>query len=118
MTGAETDPVSSEVTLLESKARVARGHLLSTIDALMNRRTQLVDSVERIKSAFHLLPMAALGVGAILALGVGVTALHDPSRRRNDSRERRPRPAKMLIVVGAALFIGLFTGFRAARHPD
>ena len=117
MTGSETGLDGNQV-LLESKARVARGHLLQTVDALMSRRSKLVDSVKRAKLAFHLLPLAMTGFGALLALGVGAAALRDPTRRTNGSRERRPRAAKTLIVVGAALFVGLLTGLGAARRRD
>lgn len=119
MTGGETnDTNGSQVVLLESKARVARGHLLQTVDALMSRRNKMASSIKRVKQAFHMLPLALTGFGALLALGVGTAALRDPTRRTHGSRERRAGTAKTLIVVGAALFAGLLAGFGAARRHD
>jgi hypothetical protein len=115
MITGETEHASSEVTLLERQARVAKGHLLQTVDALMNRRIQLVGSVRRIKSALHLLPAAMASVGALLALGVGVSGLHDRTRRTNQGR---PPTAKTLALLGAALFVGILTGLGAARRLE
>lgn len=115
-TGSETD--SSQVMLLESKARVARGRLLQTLDALMSRRRKLADSVERVKRTFHLVPLVMTGFGTLLALGVGAAAVRHPTQRATGPREHRPRIPRTLIVVGAALFVGLLTGFAVARRAD